>query len=175
MVHINRHQVLLKSRSMMLSRSFLALSRLDLQHRSLCSPNHGLSVHHHARSITASNITQLWRSESISQYGQLWPPSLHWDSVDVHLWTILMTALECISMFTRSHPHSAQATMFNDILTVCMMMATKWISQLAWSRLSNAPSNLLNHNLQGHCSVHMITGWCNVSSSIIFKVLHTQE
>ena len=97
------------------------------------SLNHGLRVHIQIQSITASKLARLQPLKFILTLAQSWPPSLHDHSLQEHLHTRSIEALECISKFTQS-----------------------WSPNLLNHGLPSVCPNSLHYGYQVHLWVHSI-------------------
>jgi len=88
------------------------------------------------------------------------PPISLDHSLPVHLQTRSVTALECITEFTRSRPPSACPNSLDHGLQVHvhtrLFMASKCMSKLAGSRPPSACPNSLDHGLQVHVRTRSI-------------------
>ena len=96
---------------------------------SLNSLDHGLQVHLHTRSITAS--------KGISKLDQLRPPSAQDHGHQVHVLTCPITASECIAKLVKVRPPSVSANTLNHGLEVHLqsdsITASEYISQFTRS------------------------------------------
>ena len=135
----------------------LASSPWDLKGKGSLSHAHGCELtnwwqkpqHPAHRPSTASQYS--------SKVARLQPPSSYNYGLHVHLHTPSITTLECISKFTRSQALSVSPNTLDYGMQVYLqarlIMASNYISKLAWLRSLNK----LHHGLQVYLQTHSIT------------------